>query len=156
MQLFVKTLSGKTTTVEVEAGQTIAYIKEKLRETEGIPVKEQRLTFSGKNLDDNRTIGYYDMINWSSVSLLLRLKGGMQIYVNTLSGGSTQITINETDTILNLKEKVKEIEGYPESHQILVFGGKVLENYKTLNDCNIKENSIVHKIIRCLCCSQSI
>ena len=76
MQLFVKTLSGKTTTVEVEAGQTIASIKEKLRETEGIPVKEQRLTFSGKNLDDNRTIGYYDMINWSFVSLLLRLKGG--------------------------------------------------------------------------------
>ena len=67
-QIFIKTLSGKTVTVDVEPHETIAEVKAKIQDKEGIPPKEQRLIFGGKQLDDRKTIGDYDIEQVLTVS----------------------------------------------------------------------------------------
>ncbi|XP_071675673.1 polyubiquitin-like isoform X2 [Lolium perenne] len=147
MEIFVKTLTGKTITLEVESSDTIKTVKAKIHANWRFPLDQQDLTFAGKQLEDGRTLADYDIQKESTLHLAPRSGIEMSIFVETLDGKEIPFFVYGSNTINNVKAMIKDLYGIDPDKQRLMFNDKELEGGRTFAYYDIRNGSTLDLVL---------
>ena len=152
-QIFVKTPTEKTITVETDPSDTIKSVKFKIQDKEKIPPYHQLLRFAGKKLENDFTLSDYNIQKESTLFLYVQLFQGpcddtVQIFVQTPPGKTITLNVESNHSIKALKSLIEDKEGIPPDQQCLVFADIELEDSYNLNDYDIPKESTLHLILK--------
>ena len=136
MQIFIKTLTGKTITLEVEPSDTIKMVKRKIQDKEGVPPSQQHLIFKRQELKDRQTLDEYKVTNKSSVHLRLGDElDRILINVEFPTGRKIFINVSPKDDFASVRKMIYDREGIPVDQQRLSFAGKeVVDDHLPLSE----------------------
>jgi len=153
MQIFVKP-ENKTLTLDVKASDTVLSVKQKIHERGYAEPKLQSLRYGGKSLEDEKTLSFYNIQKESQLqysfrwSMMPRSTSLVKISVENLAGKVVTLDVSLSDKVSNVKVKYHAKEGISPANQSLIFGGSVLDDEKSLSECNIQSQSKLIVVIR--------
>ncbi|XP_026995899.2 polyubiquitin-like [Tachysurus fulvidraco] len=153
MELIIKVLSGETKTVQVNPGDTIGALKQKVAQI--FNARPSRLRLSVTNgcvvqLDnDQETVSSYGLSSGATVMLLISMTPvPLQVFVKNEKGQMKTYDVTDDETVDQLMKKVRQKEGAPEDQQRLIYSGRQLESGRKLQDYGIVSGSTIHMTLR--------
>lgn len=150
LTLFIKTLTGKTVEILIKDSATICKLKQDIQSKEGIPIEQQRIVFTGEELEDGRSLASYKVRHESTLHLVLRLRGGgdPMFYLHVILENSCEVIISMAATKdsegMQIKKMILESNGLPPRRQQLLVKGQVMRDQDTLGHHGITKEGCVH------------
>ncbi|KAL5851770.1 hypothetical protein ACOSQ3_006888 [Xanthoceras sorbifolium] len=142
IQIFVKTWSGKTVTLDVQLSDTIKDVKDKLFDKVHIPPELQNFVFAGKQLEENRDLASYNVQEHSTLHMVV----APNAKIIPVSLYQFRAAISDSTTISDLKRMIQHEYGSPVKE--LLFSHVTLENDRTLGDYHLGKNSRVDAVMK--------